>query len=50
MIQADFKSILVPVENGMQNPEVFYANKNQKPVASSYGYKLRISFCISNLC
>ena len=32
IIYADFKSILVPEDNGKQNPEESYANKNQKQV------------------
>ena len=39
MIYADFEIILVPEDNGKQNPNEFYANKYQH-VASSYGYKL----------
>ena len=40
MIYADFKSILVPEDNGNQNPNHCYTNKYQKNVACSYGYKL----------
>ena len=40
MIYADFESILVPEDNGKQNPNKFYTNKYQKHVACSYGYKL----------
>ena len=40
MIYADFESILVPEDNGKQNPNQSYANKYQKHVACSYGYKL----------
>ena len=40
IIYADFKSILVPENNGKQNPEESYTNKNQKHIACSYGYKL----------
>ena len=40
MIYADFESILVPEDNGKQNPEESYTNKYQKHVACSYGYKL----------
>ena len=40
MIQADFESILVPIDNGKQNPNESYPTKYQKHVASSYGYKL----------
>ena len=39
-IYADFESILVPKNNGNQNPEESYTNKYQKHVACSYGYKL----------
>ena len=40
MIYADFESILVPENNGKQNPKESYTNKFQKHVACSYGYKL----------
>ena len=40
MIYAAFESILVPEDNGKQNPDQFYTNKYQKHVASSYDYKL----------
>ena len=40
MIYADFQSILVPEENGKQNPNESYTSKYQKHVACSYGYKL----------
>ena len=40
MIYADFESILVPQENGKQNPKDSYTNKSQKHIACSYGYKL----------
>ena len=40
MIYADFESILVPEDNGKQNPDESYINKYQKHVACSYGYKL----------
>ena len=40
MIYADFESILVPQENGKQNPKDSYTNKYQKHIACSYGYKL----------
>ena len=40
MIYADFESILVPEDNGKQNPNQSYTNKYQKHVACSYGYKL----------
>ena len=40
MIYADFESILVPEDNGKQNPKEPFANKCQKLIACSYGYKL----------
>ena len=40
IIYADFESILVPEDNGKQNPEESYTNKYQKHIACSYGYKL----------
>ena len=40
MIYADFESILVPQDNGKKNLKEPYANKYQKHVACSYGYKL----------
>ena len=40
MIYVDFASILVPEDNGKQNPNKSYTNKYQKHVACSYGYKL----------
>ena len=40
MIYADFESILVPEDNGKQNPEESYTNRYQKHIACSYGYKL----------
>ena len=39
MIYADFESILVPKDNGKQNPEESYPSKYKKHVACSYGYK-----------
>ena len=39
-IYADFESIIIPEDKGKQNPEESYTNKNQKHVASSYGYEL----------
>ena len=35
MIYADFESIVVPENNGKQNPGESYANKYQKHVACS---------------
>ena len=40
IIYADFESILVPEDNGKQNPEESYANKYQKHIVCSHGYKL----------
>ena len=40
MIYADFESILVPGDNGNQNPEKFYSSRYQRHIACSYGYKL----------
>ena len=40
IIYADFGSILVPEDNGKQNPKGLYANKYQKHIACSYGYDL----------
>ena len=40
IVYADFESILVPKDNGKQNPNDFYTNKYQKHVACSYSYKL----------
>ena len=40
MIYANFESILVPEDDGKQNPDECYTNKYQKHVACSYGYKL----------
>ena len=37
---ADSESILVPEENGKENPNDSYTNKYQKHVACSYGYEL----------
>ena len=40
MIYADFQSILVPEDNGKQNPNESSMNKYQKHVGYSYDYKL----------
>ena len=40
IIYTDFESILGPKDNGKQNLNGSYANKYQKYVACSYGYKL----------
>ena len=37
MIYVDFESILVPEDNGKQNPNESYINKYKKHIASSYG-------------
>ena len=47
MIYADFESVLVPKDNERQNPQDSYANKYQKHVACSYGYKLVFLVIIS---
>ena len=40
MIYTDFERILVPEDNGKQNPNKSYTSKYEKHVACSYGYKL----------
>ena len=40
MIYVDFESILVPEDNGKQNPNKLCTNKYQKHVACSSGYEL----------
>ena len=40
MIYADFESILVPEDNGKQNPDESYTNIHQKHVSRSYVYIL----------
>ena len=40
MIYVDFESILVPEDNGRQNPYESYTNKYQKHVVCCHGYKL----------
>ena len=40
IIYAEFESILVQENKGMQNPEESYTNKYQKYFAGSYGSKL----------
>ena len=42
MIYADLEIILVPGDNGKQNPNESYANKYQKRVACNCGYKLHV--------
>ena len=39
-VYVDFESILLPEDNGKQNPNESYTNKYPKHVACSYGYKL----------
>ena len=39
-LNADFESILVPEDNGTENPEESYMCKYQKHVACRYGYQL----------
>ena len=40
MIYADFESILVPEDNGKQNPNESYAKKYEEHIACNYDYKL----------
>ena len=40
MIYVDFESILVPKDNGKQNPNESYTSQCKKHVTCSYGYKL----------
>ena len=40
IVYTDFESILVPINNGKQNPEKSHANKYQKHIVCSCGYKL----------
>ena len=40
LIHANVERILVPEDNGKQNPNASYTNKYQKRVACSCGYKL----------
>ena len=40
MINANFESILVPEDNGKQNPDEFYSNRHQKYIACSYSNQL----------
>ena len=42
-ICANFKSILVSENNGKQNSDDSYTNKNQNQVGRSFGYKLVIN-------
>lgn len=42
MICADFESILLPEDDGKQNPDQSYTNKYQEYVACSYGYKFHV--------
>ena len=50
MIYADFQSILVPKDNGKQNPNESYTNKYQKHAACSYGDKLVLISVNDKLC
>ena len=51
MIYTGFESILVPGDNGNQNPGEFYTNKYQKHIACSYGYKLvSVDYTFSKPC
>ena len=45
MINPDFERILLPENNGKQNPDELYTNKNQKHVACSHDNKL---VCVDN--
>ena len=40
IIYVDFESILVPENDGKQNPDKSYTNKYQNTVGFSFGYKL----------
>ena len=40
IVYTDFESILVPINNGKQNPEKYHTNKYQKHIVCSCGYKL----------
>ena len=40
MIYVDFKGILVPKDNGKQNPDEPYTKIYYRHIACSYGYKL----------
>ena len=46
IIFAHFESILQSLNNGKQNPNIFYTNKYQKYVGCSYGYTLLV--CLNN--
>ena len=37
MIYTDFKSILVPRDDGKTNPKEYYTNKYKQRIACSYG-------------
>ena len=45
MIDANFESILVPEDNGKQNPDEFSSNRHQKYIACSYSNQLT---CVDN--
>ena len=49
MIYADFESILVPEDNGNQNPNESYTNKYQEHVACSYGNNLVLVINLGSL-
>ena len=38
IISADFESIVVPEDNGTQNPNESYSNKYKKHAVCGYGY------------
>ena len=40
MIDASFKSILVPENNGKQNPDEYYTYKHQNHIGCGFSYKL----------
>ena len=40
MTLADFGSILIPKNNGKQNPDESYTNKHQNHIGCSFAYKL----------
>ena len=48
IIYADFESILIPGDNGKQNPEESFMNKYQKHIACTHGYKLVCVVCLDD--
>ena len=42
MNYVDFQIMLVPEDNGKQNPEVSYTSKYKKHVAYSYGFTVTV--------